>query len=182
MQESNEKSIQRLWKRRMALTLIAITAFAAIASSSSQPCQFPDIASCETLDGDDCMIGPVQGLIALDNCRTAQVYSCYGQDSRCSLASGQCNVWAVFDVVICDVHCERTNGFRSYIGWCGVSIDGGSGRTLNQKCSGGPCDPTQPADPIPNLIPPIPPNPPSSQGLDWPGIANYLVNPGGGGD
>jgi hypothetical protein len=166
----------------MILALTAIVGLATLVKSSSFPCHFPDIATCESLDGDDCSIGFVQGAKTYGNCRQALVYSCYGRDTRCPLVDGQCNVWSAFTVQVCDVYCERTSGLRVYLGWCGESVNQSSGITLNTKCNGGPCDPSQAADPIPNLVPPIPPNPPNSFGLDWPQVINFFENPGGGGD
>lgn len=176
--------------RLFALATIATVGLTSIATSSSQPCNFPNIVLCgpeKGIDGDMCAVGNVIGVYQTSsNCELALIHSCYGQDSRCALQSGQCNVWSAFELEVCDVECigNEPNGQIAsvYAGWCGVEGTLGAGRTLNQKCSGGPCDPTQPADIIPPLEPPIPPNPPSSQGLDWPLIANYLVNPGGGGD
>lgn len=169
---------------------LGVLGLASVAISSSQPCTFPDIALCgpvNGVDGTGCAVGNVIGVLQTSSeCEIAWIYSCYGRDNRCALAAGQCNVWSAFPVYVCDVNCvgNEPNGQIAsvYAGWCGEAGSIGSGRTLNQRCSGGPCDPQQAIDPIPPLEPPIPPNPPSHSGLDWPQVINFFENPGGGGD
>lgn len=135
--------------KNLGLASVLVLSFAAIAYSAGQPCD-SIIPRCPTeTPGVQQGCDNNTGLWEFGPIKDYTYYHCNGRDGHCANDPGNCNVMVATPVQGRTLECVP--GGSS--GICAVSV--GAPQPLNQKCSGGKCDPDKAEDFIPpDLIPP----------------------------